>query len=267
MLEKSRVLLAPEPTPKSATWSLRIAAFCMAVLITGLFLHRLFALPTPVALNLVKLAILGGFVALLLAVFAFFRIWSTGCPGGTKIVISGLVSLGLVTWPLVHLPTVNALPEINDISTDLEDPPSFEVLAKRRPADANDAVYPGETFAKQQKEAYPDLKPVLINRSSEEVFEIAREALRRQRLEVVRADAPGKSVNQPGHIEAVDRTLVLGFYDDVVIRIVGDTRSAWLDIRSASRYGRHDLGRNAKRIRRLLREINARLEATVPTVS
>jgi len=267
MLEKSRVLLAPEPTPKSATWSLRIAAFCASVLIAGLFFHRLFGLPTPVALNLVKLSILGGFVALVLVLVAFVRIWRTGCPGGTKILISGLIATGLVTWPLLHLPTVNGLPEINDVSTDLENPPPFRTLAQRRAPDANDPDYPGDEFAVLQKDAYPDLQPVLINRSSEEVFEIAREALRRQGLEVVRADAPGKTVNQPGFIEAVDRTLILGFYDDVVIRVVGDTRSSWLDIRSASRYGRHDLGRNAERIRRLLREINARLEATVPTVS
>jgi hypothetical protein len=58
--------------------------------------------------------------------------------------------------------------------------------------------------------------------------------------------------------------LLLGFYDDVVIRVEGDEERARIDIRSASRYGSHDLGRNADRIRQILKEIVVRLESVVP---
>lgn len=51
-----------------------------------------------------------------------------------------------------------------------------------------------------------------------------------------------------GHIDAVDRSLVMAFPSDIAIRIrplAGETR---IDLRSASRYGRHDFGDNARRI-------------------
>ena len=58
--------------------------------------------------------------------------------------------------------------------------------------------------------------------------------------------------------------LIVGFRDDVVIRIYGDEQSAQIDVRSASRYGQHDFGHNASRIRTILHELRTKLESTVP---
>ena len=69
---------------------------------------------------------------------------------------------------------------------------------------------------------------------------------------------------RPGLIEIADRSLIIGFYDDVVLRVAGDAEQARIDVRSASRYGAHDLGRNAERIRMILKEIVVRLESVVP---
>ena len=52
-----------------------------------------------------------------------------------------------------------------------------------------------------------------------------------------------------GRIEATDTTFWFGFKDDVVIRVRpagGDTR---IDVRSLSRVGGGDVGKNAQRIR------------------
>lgn len=56
-----------------------------------------------------------------------------------------------------------------------------------------------------------------------------------------------------GRIEAVSKTLMMGFEDDIVIRIrpLGSQRSV-LDMSSSSREGTGDLGANAKRIREYL---------------
>ena len=43
------------------------------------------------------------------------------------------------------------------------------------------------------------------------------------------------------------RTFILGFVDDISIRVSGNRTQSRIDIRSASRYGTHDLGRNAFR--------------------
>ena len=55
-----------------------------------------------------------------------------------------------------------------------------------------------------------------------------------------------------GHIEATAITAVLGFKDDIVIRIVAKDGGSRIDMRSASRLGRSDLGVNAARIQAFL---------------
>jgi uncharacterized protein (DUF1499 family) len=253
---------SPETPSFSARWTSRVAVFAVVLVAAAVVLHRLLGMPTPVALNLIKVAFAGAILALVLAVLAAARIWRTGEPGTARVVAAVIAALGLLGWPLVYAPTVATLPEINDVTTDTAAPPPFVALAAQRQPGANSPLYPGEGFAVRQAQAYPDLQPLRVERSVEETYELAAEALRRQRMTLVREEAPAE--NRPGAIEAVDRTLVMGFTDDVAVRVAGDERQAVIDIRSASRYGRHDLGRNAERIRRVLREIVARLEATVP---
>jgi len=62
-----------------------------------------------------------------------------------------------------------------------------------------------------------------------------------------------------GSIEATDRSKIFGFTDDVVIRVAGVGRNARVDVRSSSRHGDHDLGRNAQRVRVLFSEVKTRL--------
>jgi uncharacterized protein (DUF1499 family) len=51
-----------------------------------------------------------------------------------------------------------------------------------------------------------------------------------------------------GRIEAVARTLVMGFREDISIRVRAVDKGVRVDMRSASRYGQHDFGSNARRI-------------------
>jgi uncharacterized protein (DUF1499 family) len=146
----------------------------------------------------------------------------------------------------------------------MKSPPLFVTLAKARWVGSNPVDYPSEKFAAIQQRAYPDLKTMPLERSREEAFELVGEAVRKLRMEIVREEEPAETNGGAGSIEAVDRTLIMGFYDDVSIRVEGDEERARIDLRSASRFGRSDFGHNAERLRLLMREIVARLEATVP---
>lgn len=254
--------IAPDAPPPLARWTSRVAFFSLGLLGTAVFMHRLFATPTPIAINIVVTAFIGAGVALLLALAAGVQIWRTGKPGTPRVFVGSLVGLGLLVWPLFYLPQFEGLPYLYDVTTDTQSPPAFVALAKEHGQARLD--YP-KRFAKPQAEAYPDLRPLVIDRGAEEAFELTTDALRRLKIKIVREEPPQKGGK--GYIEAVDRTLVFGFYDDVVVRIQGDTHSSKIDLRSASRYGRHDMGRNAERLRRILKEVVARLEATVPTAT
>ena len=58
-----------------------------------------------------------------------------------------------------------------------------------------------------------------------------------------------------GRIEATETTRWFGFTDDIVIRLTPWGAGTRVDVRSASRAGAGDLGRNASRIRRFLDEL------------
>lgn len=255
----------PEAPSPAARWTSRIAFFCLGIVGAGIFLHRLFGMPTPVALNLFAVAFAGALLAIVLGIIAAVRIWNRGEPGTARVLSAFGVAVGILGWPLAYAPVARALPEINDLTTDAQSPPQFVTLARQRGPGSNSADYPGAASFAAQAAAYPDLKPLLIERSSEETFSVVADAVHRQKMAIVREDAPDPSTGRSGQIEALDRTLIVGFVDDVAIRVVGDWERSQVDIRSASRYGRHDFGRNALRIRALMKEIVARLEVTVPT--
>jgi hypothetical protein len=73
-----------------------------------------------------------------------------------------------------------------------------------------------------------------------------------------RAPQPPRRV---GRIEAVARTPIMGFREDVAIRIVANGDDSRVDIRSSSRYFESDLGSNAARVSKLIDDINTAAEA------
>jgi uncharacterized protein (DUF1499 family) len=257
---------SPPPLGPSvfARWTSRIALFSVGLLLIAMLLHRLVSLPTTIALNLAAVAFAGATVSILFAIAAAVGVWRTGRPGTSRIVFGTVLSLGLLLWPLIFLPSYERLPKLNDVTTDTVNPPAFVTLARLRGPGTNAPTYPRDRFAQAQQEAYPDIKPIQINRSADEAFELAADAIRRLKMEIVSQQPPDLEAGRPGTLEAVDRTLILGFYDDVAIRVVGDEDRARIDVRSASRFGRHDLGRNADRVRQILKEVVVRLESVVP---
>jgi uncharacterized protein (DUF1499 family) len=134
-------------------------------------------------------------------------------------------------------------PPINDISTDTEDPPVFWKMP-------NPTEYPGANTAALQRAAYPDLAPLVLAIAPERAYALALALARDKGWEIV-ADQP-----RDGRIEAVDRTFLYGFKDEVIIRIAASVGGARVDIRSRSRIGRIDRGVNAKRIQAFLAALN-----------
>jgi uncharacterized protein (DUF1499 family) len=257
--------LEPTPTVRSARWARSIAIFSVSLLVVTLALHRLSVMPTPLALNLFAVGLAGAGLALLVGLTAAVRIWFTGDAGAGSAALGILLALAALGGPLAHAASHYGRPWIYDVSTDTANPPAFATLAQRPPG-ANSVAYPGQAFAEQQAKAYPDLRTLVLDRSAEEAFELVEEAVKRLRWRVIAEEPPmppstGKAA-EPGLIEATEQTLLVGFTDDIVIRIEGGAKRSRIDARSASRYGGSDFGENAARLRRLLAEIRAQAEIT-----
>jgi uncharacterized protein (DUF1499 family) len=254
--------LEATPTVRSARWSSRLTLFSVSLLLVTFILHRFFTLPTPLAMNLFMVGLAGAGLAVLIGLAAMARIWLTGHAGTGSAALGVLVGAAALIGPAGYWLAHYDRPWINDVTTDLATPPAFVSLASRPPS-ANAAGYPGQAYAELQAKAYPDLRTLALDRSVEEAFELVEEAVRRLKWSVVAEEPPMSGRNAaPGVIEATEQTLLLGFTDDIVIRIEGNATRAKVDARSASRYGRFDMGQNAARLRRLLAEIRARADLT-----
>lgn len=204
------------------------------------------------AMILVAVAVSGlalaGFFSLLLQ-FALLR---KGRRGGGKYC---LLAVGLSLPALIGVLIVGLqgakVPLINDISTDTINPPPLEKATQLRQPGDNGVLYPGDRTASQQRQAYPDIGPLIVNATPAAAFEKSRTVAEQLGWRVV-AQNP-----EQGLIEAVDQSLIFGFIDDIVIRIAPAGSGSRIDVRSASRAGTGDLGVNAKRIRSFFSIYNA----------
>jgi uncharacterized protein (DUF1499 family) len=249
---------------REATWARRIALFFVQLMILTALLHHFGTLSTPAAINLLGVSIGGMLLAIAVAVASLVRIWFGGQTGGAQAFAAIFIAcLGLAV-PGFYLSYAVTLPRLTSVETNPDEPLQFNTLASMRPADANPIPVPDDVAIEAQEEAYPDIAPISLERSAAEVFSLVHEAVERLGWTIVTSEAPGET--GPGRIEATDRTLVMGFTDDVVVQIKGDDTHAIIDARSASRYGLHDLGTNAARIRGLFAEITTALEKGEKTV-
>ncbi|CAN0293443.1 unnamed protein product, partial [Phaeothamnion confervicola] len=189
----------------------RVALFAGALIVTAILMHRLLGMPTLLALNLFAVAFLLAALAFLLGIVAVADVWRRGADGSAWAVIGMLMAAAVFAWPLAFIPAYLNLPAINDATTDLTSPPRFQVLAKERDRAGvkSPAIYPTERFAEIQKSAYPDLRPLYVNRTPDDTYELALETLKRLRFQIF-AETPPRQ-RQAGVIEAVDRTMVIGF--------------------------------------------------------
>ncbi|MFV8834843.1 DUF1499 domain-containing protein [Aquisalimonas sp.] len=198
----------------------------------------------------------GAWIGLAAAVCGFAVILAALVARNRTRALVGLVALvfglGAASGHLTIQHRADTAPPIHDITTDTDDVPAFVVLVDAREAAPNAVEHPGEDVIAQQREAYPDLESRRYNASMGAVFDAAEEAARVMQWRIEAAD------RDDGRIEAVATTAWFGFQDDVVVRLREGDDAVTVDVRSASRIGRGDLGANAERIREYLAALDAR---------
>jgi len=165
--------------------------------------------------------------------------------------ISALI-LGVIAAapPLIFKEKAKSVPPIHDITTDMQDPPAFVVLAPVREQGPNKAAYGGPEIAAQQQRAYADIKPKTLPVAPAQAVQKAIDAARSLGWDVINSDSAS------GRIEATDTTRWFGFKDDIVIRVRPQGEGSRVDVRSASRVGRSDIGANAERVRDFLAKLS-----------
>jgi uncharacterized protein (DUF1499 family) len=143
-------------------------------------------------------------------------------------------------------------PLMNDITTDLEDPPQFDAVIPLRPQGSNPVAYGGAETAASQRTVHPEVQPLRSSLPPAQAFEQALRVAQDMGWDVVAQNA------STGIVEAVDTTPFFRFKDDIVIRVRPDGQGSRVDLRSHSRVGISDLGKNAARIMAFSAEFSER---------
>jgi uncharacterized protein (DUF1499 family) len=187
-----------------------------------------------------------GVLALLFGLIGLARTAAPERRPGRPKAVAGLVlgllvavPVGLTMWRWMSMP----YPEINDITTDYDNPPEFV-----KPPDmaADSMKYDPTKFKKVQTDSYPKLDPLRLDEKPDDAF---------AKVKAAAGTYPGwviVFVDPATHtVEGVETSNLFRFRDDFVIQVRPgpDANSSLVEMRSRSRDGTGDFGVNYKRIR------------------
>lgn len=243
-----------------AVWSRRLGVFSAVLLVTVAVAHRYALITTPDLLPLLATTLAVALLGLVTGMIAHRRYWYHGDRGGPDIFWGMFWSLVTIVPFLLAGWWYAAYPKLNDISTDLENPPSLSDAVRLRTPDMNTLNAPTPDSIIEQVVAYPLIEgrryELPMDRVQAAVESII--AFRGWRVTAAR-DTVGAAFETT--IEAFARTPVWGIPADVSVRLTDEGSATVVDMRSASRYWAHDLGDNAARIADFLSELDAMMAA------
>ncbi|HYA80822.1 MAG TPA: DUF1499 domain-containing protein [Methylocystis sp.] len=253
--------LPPEPVSNAALWSRRVAYFAATVAVLAVALARAKALAPAAALATLGAAVALALAALLLFSAACVAIWRVGARGIGDAAAGFMVAALTLAYPGYLAFEALRLPELADISTDIEDPPDFShsraALVTRR--EAAHVSLPASARA-AQRAAYPTVEPIIVDLDLDEALALVLKTAAARGWRIV-DQRPASARSGDAHVDFTVKTRLLAYDEDVTARLrpmAGQTR---IDLRAASRFGRHDFGTNAERITAFAEELQTQLDA------
>lgn len=236
-------------TSKWAIWARRFGSLALPLTVIPVFLHRerLITSADFTVIEIVAMAVAG--LGLFLAIGAFARLWVTGDLGWGKAAVGFFLSL-ICLAPLAFL-LVQMLqyPAVSDVSTDPARPPGIVSQVQAQPHTAAEQAAIEAAFPNARDRTYPI--------EAAQMFALV-EALVQERGWEPRASREPQTPLAEGQFNAVATTLV-GWRDEVAIRIQGDPQGSVVSMRSVSLQPGHDQGENGRRIEEFLGALDNRV--------
>ncbi|MFY0989750.1 DUF1499 domain-containing protein [Halomonas sp. C05BenzN] len=245
--------------PRGGRWPVVPAWLGVLLLVAGAALmggagpgHRMGLVPLGTAFDLLRL---GAYLAVAAAALGLLALVIATLCRRLRPALAGLLVIlavaGMMAVPWQMMQRAQRVPPIHDITTDTHNPPEFVTLAPAREAAPNAVGYT-PSFASQQRRAYPSIQPLVLEQPLARVLSAAEDAAREMGWEI--------AALTDTTLEATATTRWFGFKDDVVIRLTETDTGVRVDVRSASRIGRSDLGTNAARIVAYMDRLEGRLD-------
>lgn len=229
-----------------------VGLIALVLVVVGPLAAHFSAVPGIIGLQAMLLGLALGLITLIFGLLGFFIRLRRG-PGRFPIVFSlvtGVVLSGILIGLFVH---ANGYPPINDITTNVANPPKF-VHAPSLPANQGRKMAYNANFGPVQKASYPTLAPLVLSMPPDQAF---------ARVRAVAGEMPRWRITytdpKTHTLEAVATTPLFHFHDDVVIQVRPDGNMSMVEMRSKSRVGIGDIGQNYKRIEAFFSHLSPRM--------
>ncbi len=259
-----------------AIWSRRAALLSVLATLAAVIGSRTDVIGAEPALGLLALGLTSAVCAILAALIAFATIWRDARRGFGAAVLGLILGAAILAYPGILFTRLFTLPAIADVSTSPDDPIPFLAVAW-------DHAAPTVAQIAAQRVAYPEIVPHVYAADPSSVFDEVLLLAGDRNWQIDLAEPPIFAPTDPaaigdpaaaepaapplmsaGFVTAEARTWIVGFREDVVIRVSAGPAGAIVDMRSASRVFAHDFGSDARRIADFLRDLDGRLTRVSP---
>jgi hypothetical protein len=241
----------------AAQWARTLASFALVLACTAAVGHRYGMVETLAFFWVLALVTAIAIVSLLCAMFGFRRLWMQGDKAGKASFAATLLASIVLTPFAVAGYLAYTTPPLHDVSTDLVDPPPLRRAALERTAQMNAVTPYSAEMVAVQRLAYPDVTGRRLDASMERAVAAVQA--------VVASYGWRVRTPWPTEFETVSEIVVeleapsyiLRLPADAALRLTDEDESIFVDLRLNSRYGRYDIGENARRIRRFMNDVDA----------
>jgi Protein of unknown function (DUF1499) len=233
-------------TSKWAVWARRIGALALPLAAIPVLLHREHLITSDNFLVIEAIALTLAALAVIMAFIAFARLWFTGDQGWWKAslaLIFGVVCLvpaAYFGYEVIHQPSSP------DVTTDFPNPPALVSFVTSRFVTPDERSRIETQFPNARSRNYPIAAPEMFDTVASLVDDRGWD---------VRASRRPTTQLETGELNAVVTTL-LGFRQEVAIRVAGGTDGTTIAVRSASLTGFPDFGENGQRIEAFLLDLD-----------
>ncbi len=233
-------------TSKWAVWSRRIGALALPVAAIPVLLHRLRVITSDDFLIIEAVALGLAVLAVFAALVAFARLWVTGDRGWGRASIAFVFGI-LCLAPAAYFAYLYVhQPSFADVTTDFANPPQLVSFVESRFTGPDARAKVEANFPNARSRSYPLTAPQMFDTISDLIDDRGWD---------VRATRTPQSELDTGQINAVVTTL-LGFQQEVAIRIAGNSDGTTIAVRSASLSNFPDFGENGARVEAFLLDLD-----------
>jgi len=223
------------------------------LLLLMLALHRFDFIKADSFINSIMVSFGIALIGFALAIKGFVDLWSRGDKGGRSsikgMILSffTLIPIGLAGGIWLFLPT------LNDISSDLDNPPSY--LTSLLPL----KTLPAQILASKaqlQSETWPDLRGRRYEISPDRILTAIETVMNAQGWKIQEQFHDTDAENNDIFMTTDTSIPVLGFDFEVIVRISDQGEATWVDMRVTARDLSHDLGFGAYIINHFMQDLD-----------